>query len=258
VSLVLTFVGVSVAIGVLLLAASIILQPYLYSEAADRLPLRAAVGGLILGAFLTFWAYVNTRADHPDKYGTLFEFSPTGTKDVTEFEAVRRVNQKGPDGQWKEQTVAFKRVNGRNGAEFVETGDPTQKYQLNTASYMTIAVVVPEAGGAKTRFDAELDSRGQAYKSGAEKVYREKGSKRYVELGLPSTIYSPSTTAALLALLLNFLHFALWFAVLWPVMRYGSGAALGGAAALGLVTMLAVMPLLFNSNRPPATAAVTQ
>jgi hypothetical protein len=256
VSLVLTFLGVSVAVATLLWAASLLLQPYLYSEQADRLPLRAAVGGLLIGGFLTFWAYVNTRADHPDKYGTFFEFSPTGTKDVAEFEAVRRVNQKGPDGQWKEETVAFKRSVGRAGAEFVAAGDPTQKYAPNAADYMTVAVLVPEAGGAKARFDAELDPRGQAYKPTVEKVFTEKGGRRYVEMGYPGVVYSPSRWAAIGAFLLNIAHFGLWFVVLWPVMRYGSGAALGGAAALGLVTMLAVMPLVFNTNRPGPTAAV--
>lgn len=257
-ALVLTFLGVSVAIFVLLWAGSLLIQPYLYSEAADRLPLRAAVGGLALGCFLTAWTFVNTRADSPDKFGTFFEFNPTASREVTEFDAVRRLNRKGPDGQWAEETVTFKRVPGRE-VGFGEGGDPAHRYTPNTSGFMTVAVLLPEpGGGTKTRFDAALDPKGQSYLAGSEKVFQEKGGRRYVEVDAPALVYAPSRWAALGALALNLAHFGLWFLVLWPVMRYEPGPALGGAVVFGLVTMLAVMPLLFNSNRPPAAGVVAR
>ena len=247
-ALALTFVGVSVAVFVLLWAGSLLVQPYLYSQVADRLGLRAAAGGLILGGFLTFWTYTNTRASSPDRYGTLLEFNPTARRDVTEFEAVRRLPQKGPDGKWAEETVAYKRLSGKGEAIFGEGGDAAKPYRPNTSGYMTAAVVVPD-GAEKVRFDAELDARGQAYTG--ERVFVEAGGRRYVEIDLPGTVYAPSRWAAVGALLLNAAHFGVWFLVLWLVMRYEPGSAAGGTAVFGLATMVAVMPLLFGSNQVP-------
>lgn len=251
-TLLLTFLGVSLVVFALLWATAAVLQPYLYSEVAERMPLRAAIGGVAIGAFLTFWTYANTRAEYLDKYGTLFEFTSTGTREISEFEAVRRLNRKGADGQWAEETVAFKRLPGRSG-EFAEGGDPARKFLTNTASYMTIALLVPEGEG-KARFEAELDRGGTAYRSSTEKVFRERGGRRYIETVAPGVVHAPSRWAMIAAILLNVLHFALWFAVFWPVMRFGSEAALGGAAVFGLVTMLMVMPLLFVANRTPPVA----
>jgi hypothetical protein len=223
-----------------------VLQPYLYSEPAGRLGLRAAAGGLLIGGFLTLWTFANTRASSPDRYGTLFEFNPTARHEVTEFDAVRRLAQKGPDGKWAEETVTYKRLPGKDVA-FGEGGDPARPYRPNTSGYMTVAVLVPE-GDRKARFDAELDAKGVAYTP--EKVFREAGGRRYVEVDVPGLVFAPSPWAAVGAVLLNAAHFGLWFVVLWLVMRYDAGSAAGGAAVLGLTTMLAVMPLLFGSNRP--------
>lgn len=249
--LILTLLGTSAAVFALLWAGSLLVQPYLFNQVADRLGLRAAAGGLILGTFLTGWVYVNTRATSPDRYGTLLEFNPTARRDVTEFDAVRRLPRQGPDGKWAEETVPYKRITGRNEVAFGEGGDSSKPYRPNTSTYMTAAVLVPDAGGDKVRYDAALDARGQAYTG--DRVFVEAGGRRYVELDLPGTVYSPSRWAAIGALLLNVAHFGLWFLVLWLVMQYEPGAALGGAAALGLLTMLAVMPLLFGSNLPPAS-----
>ena len=245
--LVLTFVAVTVALTTFLWALSVFVQPYIYSQMVDRLPLRALVGGLALGLFLTGWTYLNTRSTPTDKYGTFFEFNPTVSKEVTEFDAVRRLASKGPDGNWREDTVSYRRTTGRNPVEFVEVKHPDRKYQLNSSGYMTIAMMIPVADGQKLRFDAELDPRGQSYT--AAKQFRQQGGRRYLEGEYPGMMYEPHPWAAVGALFINFFQFVLWFVVFWPVLRYGSGVALGFAVSLGLVTMLVVMPLLFNANR---------
>jgi hypothetical protein len=112
---------------------------------------------------------------------------------------------------------------------------------------MTIALLVSDPSGAKSRFHARLDKRGEAYSD--DRVFLEQGGNRYIEIDSPHTIYAPSFWAGLAAILLNFMHFLIWFLVLWFVLQYDVGSALGGAFGLGLVTMLAVMPLLFDSNR---------
>jgi hypothetical protein len=257
-TLLLTFAAVTLGLFAALWGLGSFLQSSLYSELADRLPLRALVGALLLGGFITFWTYANTRAAGQDRYGTLFEFNPMTVTDLTEFDAVRRyraaAGQEAP-----EKTVAFKRTGGGRTAPFVEVDDPSRPLNLTTADYVTIALEVKE-GETKTRFDADLDDKGR-YKSATNKVFRDKRG-RYIEFGqtnTPSPIYAPSRGAFAAAVGINVLNFVVWFVVFWPVMRFTLGHSLGLAVVFGGVTMLLLMPLLFEKNQRtqrPAAAAV--
>lgn len=248
-TLVLTFVLVTVAVAAVLGAVSLFVQPYLYGEPADRLPLRAAVGGLAVGCFLTVWVYANTRADRPDKYGTFFEFNPVGSTPVAAFEAVERSAAKGPDGTHPETTIAFKHPAARADG-FVQAADPTKPYRVNTADSMVVAIVVAEPDGKKSRYDADLTDAG-VYRT-PDKIFREVGGSRFLEGGNPAVVYAPSTAAVVVAVGLNVFHFVLWYAVFWAGLRYGPGMALGLAAGFGLATMLIALPLLFEINTKPA------
>jgi hypothetical protein len=58
-----------------------------------------------------------------------------------------------------------------------------------------------------------------------------------------------------LALLLNFLHFVVWFVAFWLILQFTRGHAFLLAVAFGVFTMILIMPLLFKPNReakPPA------
>ena len=260
-TLLLTLVLVTASLTALFWAMSLILQPYLYSEPADRLGLRALVGGLILGVYLTGWAYINTRASHHGKYDTLLEFTPTDTRTIDEFEAVHRLNRKADDGTWVEENVAFVRQPGVTG-RFVEAGDPTQTFQVNGSrggvQFMTVALMVggPD-GGDPARFDANLSDDGATYRTRSEDVvFTQVGGSRYVESRVPGVVYAPSLLAVIIAILLNVIHLLLWFVVFWPVMRYSSGAALGLAAGFGLIAMVTFVPLLFEENRVDPIPAV--
>ena len=118
-TLALTFLILTVSLIALLLAVTIFLQGYLYQQPTEQLPLRAAVAGLAVALFITFWTYVNTRAVGDNKYGTFFDFNATATKDVTEFEAIRRYPNLPKEEQ--EKTVAFKKQPGT--FNFVEVGE---------------------------------------------------------------------------------------------------------------------------------------
>lgn len=251
VTLLLTFVLVTVSLTALFWGLSLFLQPFLYSEPADRLGLRSLAGALVLSLFLTGWTYINTRASHQGKYDTLLEFKPTATREITEFQAVHRQNRKGDDGQWVEELVPFRRGVGR----FVETGDASRHFTVtgvrNGIQFMTVALLIPQSdGGDAKRYDANLTPEGASFATRAEEViFTEKGGSRYVEAGLPGVVYSPSLFTVIVAMMLNGLHYAIWFVVFWPILRYTSGAALGLAFGFGLLTMLMVMPLLFEENR---------
>jgi hypothetical protein len=256
VSLVLTLVVLSLAAAVVLWGLSLFLQGYLYNEPADKLPLRAGVGGLAVGCFLTFWVYVNTRADRENKYAALHEFSPEARTDVGGFTAELKV--RGGDGSAATKTVEYKRPPGEKGQRYL---DPDGKpFRLNTADYITSALVVTESQPAPARFDAVLRADGWTY-DGEKKTFRETGGKRYVEGDEPGMIVAPSGGAQFAAIALNLLLFVVLFAVFWPVLRFDLGHAIGLAAVFGLVVMLVLMPLLFSLNKrlppPPQPTAVT-
>lgn len=250
-TLVLTLVLCAVAFTALFWALGVIVQGYLYSQPADKLPIRAVVAGVLVAAFITGWTYVNTRASHKDKYGTVFEFNPTDTKDVREFEAVRQLRIKDEKGQLKEVNVAFKWIPEGKLGKFVETGSG-KDFRMNTADYMTIAIDLPE-DGKKTRFDASIDSKGTYVRDGDNVQFSEKGGSRYLESERLHRVYIPSSGAYLAAIALNVVVFVVWFVAFWPILRFNFGHALILAVIFGTVSVLMLMPLLFEKNLIPPT-----
>lgn len=251
-TLVLTLVVVSVASAAVLWGLALFLQGYLYNEPADKLPLRAAVGGLAVGCFFTFWVYVNTRADRENKYGALHQFTPEGRTEVGGFEAVYK-SRRGTEA--KEETTAFKkRVGPRGLPEFAATSDASL-FKLNTADHITSALIVSDGQPAPARFNAVLKPDGWTY-DGEKKTFREVGGKRYIEGDEPGVILAPSGGAMWGAIALNALLFVVLFAVFWPVLRFGPGHAVGLSVVIGLAVILILMPLLFGLNKlPPAVTA---
>ena len=256
--LALTFVLLVSATALVLWGTTAFLQSYLYSEPADKLPVRAVVGGLIVGGFMTLWTYVNTRADTENKYGTLFEFNPVGAKEVTAFEAVRRFPKRNEQGketkEYREETAPIVRKPGGRPNEFVEdkVGD---KFELTNTSkgYLTVALVLDE-GGKKAWFEVPLNPTDPNKYAGESREFTEQGGSRTIDGTSPSTVFSPSRLVVIAALSLNALVFVAWFAAFWPVLRYTSGAALGLATVGGLLAVLVLMPLLFDLNKPKPTA----
>ena len=90
-SLLLIFLALAAAFAGLLFVVSLFLQGYFYEAPADRLPLRALVGGLVAAGFICFWINLNAKSSSKDKYGTLFDFNSTPTRDYDSFTAIRAV-----------------------------------------------------------------------------------------------------------------------------------------------------------------------
>jgi hypothetical protein len=274
VTLLITLVLITLVLFALFLGGGLVAQGYLYQEPADRLPLRALAGAVLVSSFVALWVMIDARA--PGKYDTFFRFSPYQTKEFTEFEAVRwvapdGVNLKKDEGGNKaEVLVKFKKGTGSRSNTFVEaaTGEP---FQLNSSgksgeSYMTGAILArPGPEAEPVRFDATTREQGSRvnYVTGPEgRQFKEKGGSRYVQADQLGVVYEPSTGAIVLALLINLLHFVVWFAAFWPILQFTRGHAFILATVFALVTMLVVMPLLFERNRakpggaaePPRTA----
>ena len=250
-TLLLILLLVTFVLFVLFWGGGTIAQGYLYQNTAERMPLRAAAAALLVGLFLILWVWIDKR--NPGRYDTFFEFAPYSTKELTEFTAVRWPATAGKinvDARGKpiETTAKFKRQPGAKGATFVEEGTG-QPFQLNGTTMMTAALVLKtEDAPEPVRFDAEL-KKGATPEYTSERKFTDPAG-RYVKAEQLGVLYVPSTGVVVVALLLNFLLFAVWFAAFWPVMRYGWGHSLGFAAVFGLVTMLLVMPMLFKFNRP--------
>ena len=86
-TLLITLVLITLVLFALFLGGGLVAQGYLYQEPADRLPLRALAGAVLVGLFIMMWVLIDRGA--PRKYDTFFQFSPYTTREFTEFEAVR-------------------------------------------------------------------------------------------------------------------------------------------------------------------------
>ena len=248
-SLVVTWVVVSLATAVVLWGLSLFLQAYLYNEPADKLVLRAAVGGLAVGGFVTFWVFVNTRADRENKYGAIHQFSPEGRTEAGGFEA--ELKYKTAAGETK-KTVAYKKPAGEVGQRYVDAdGKP---FRTNSADHITTALIVSEGQPAPVRFEAVL--KNEWTYDGEKKVFREKGTSRYVESDEPGVVFAPSFGTQVIAVAINLLAFVVLFAVFWLGLRFALWHAAGLAVVFGLPLVLVLMPMLFDKNKLPKAAGV--
>jgi len=264
--LLLVFLMLVLALFALFLGGGLVAQGYLYQNPAERMPLRALIAAIFVAGFITLWVRIDQRA--PGRYDTFFNFTPSSTVEFQEFEAVRWAGagdklKLDAGGNPIETTARFKRAVGNKG-QFVEvgTGEP---FKLNGSTssgtqYMTGAIRVkaaddPEPVRYKVTLKEDPRTKTKTYKTDS-KFEEEKGS-RYVDAHQIGTLVVPSTGTVVLALFLNFMLMAVWLVAIWPVLRFSLGHAVVFAGALGLITMLTVMPVLFRYGReskPPAPA----
>lgn len=243
-TLALTFALLTVGLAAFLGGLTLFLQKAFYNDPPERLPLRALVGGLALSLFLTAWAYLNTRASHADRFGTLLEFSATAAGDIKEFRAVKRTRFTGPDGRPREEESTYRRAPGVNG-RMLEAGT-LAPFRRSTADYMVVALILVD-GERESRFETSLD--GERFRpDGGYVTYKEVGGSRLISDENPARLLSPSTWGLIAAILINLLHYAVWLAVLWPVMRFLPGHAVVLTLILATTTMLLLVPMLFLQN----------
>jgi len=248
-----TLLGLLLGLTAVFLGLSLTLQRLFYNQPAGQLPLRSLVAALMMAIFLTGWAYVNTRASHKDKYGALHEANSTAQTPVEEFQAVRRLSVKS-GGQYKEETVLF--VLSLDGKEFVEKGT-LKSYRRNTSDYITTALLVPR-DGKPVKFVAETkDMTYPGVKATGDPVFfkAESGTDTISDQNL-RYVETFSYGGLVVVLLINVAHFGLWLVAFWPLLNFRAGLSLLLAAIFGAITMLVLMPLLFNTNaiKPAAVA----
>jgi hypothetical protein len=231
------FVLAFLGIAVLLWAATLFFQGYIYSEPVAGLYWRAPLGGLVLCLFAAFWCWLAYRA--PGKYNTLFEFSAHG--DDERFDKFWSV-KKGKEILYVAKTIG----QGRK-----EYRDPQGRpWRRSDAEGVMEAIVVEDKDGQKIRFETELTKDGKFKAAQGEPVrYVEVSGRHRVMtddyIGQLSEVRKGTIAANLF---LNFFHFALWFACLWLILRYQWGHAFGLAVVIWLVVTLTLLPMMFKKS----------
>ncbi len=258
----LVFVMMLLGLFALFLGGGLVAQSYLYQNPADRMPLRSLIAALLVSGFVTLWVWIDQK--NPGRYDTLFNFSGYSTTEFNEFEAVRwrAAGSKlklDPAGNYVETVTKYKRSAGGNTAPFVEVGT-RRKFELNGSfstggQFMTGAILI------KTQDDPEPVRYNLVLRDGRpkdepwpteERKFQEANGSRYVTVdnkGQFSSINVPHGGTVAIALMLNFALVVVWLAAFWPILRFTLSHALIFAGSLALLTMLAVMPVLFKQNR---------
>jgi hypothetical protein len=262
VTLLLVFLMMMLGLFAIFLGGGLVAQGYLYQNPADRMALRSVAGAVFVAAFVTLWVWIDQRA--PGRYDTLFNFTGTSTVEFDEFEAVWWLGADGKlrldaNGNHIEKTVKFKRTPGGK-AKFYEEGTTDEFMMIGSTSsdgqYMTGAIRVkatddPEPVRYNALLKEEKPKSKPEYKE--DRRFVEENGSRYVESHQLGTLFVPSTGTIALALLLNIALGVVWLVAFWPILRFSLAHALIFTGAFTLLTMLAVMPVLFKQNRVPKT-----
>jgi hypothetical protein len=232
----LLFVGLTLILGAILWFVGVALQGWLYNDLANRLPLRALAGGAALALFMTAWCAIY-RAD-PGRFDTLTNFKTEVLDGVyDEFQSVRKV------GDEERKPARFVRRGESNDFESPET---RKLWARSDADGMVVALLIKERGKEEpTRFVPNLNPNG-TYLPPDETRYEADGGRRYMDHVALGKVYRVRSFAYIGNFFANFLHLTLWIVVLWLVMRFALGHAIGIGLALWALAMLVVQPALFG------------
>jgi hypothetical protein len=220
------------SLAVLLTAGTLFIQGYLYSEPVGDIFWRGPAAAAALTAFFGFWCYLNYRAAAPNARELPYEtfFTSAATEDTTRAVPELWVEKAGTKTHYTRYTVegipprheyrdaASKRFNHDKGVEaiIVKEGDPKEAHE--------------------TRFIAQYDAG----------KYTEEGGKRYMSMDNFGPIYTPQPGRSRLMLLINVVHFAVWFLVVWLLLRFQWPHALGLAALFWLAMTMLIVPQILG------------
>jgi hypothetical protein len=225
---------VTVSLIVFLWIAALFVQSYIYTEASPGLAWQAPATGVILGAFFAAWCWFVVAS--PDArptdipYDTLFRFSPRVdmTKEpVRELWAIKKNDEKVRYVRFRHGQNRFEYKDGADrawngtGVKAIELEHDGEKYRFEPVTVATGAY--PEFASDKGDWTMKVFDSGPT--------------------GAPTTF---RTSRFLANLALNLLHFVLWFACLWLVLRFQWAHALGFAFCAWLLITLAMLPMILG------------
>ena len=245
--LIVTLVIVFAALTVLLWTGTALAQGYVYDSPTDGLPWRAPAAAGALTLFLALWTFMDYA--NPGGTDTIFNYSSEQLTEVPKFWSIRK-------GDRGEEEILFERHVAGTRPEY---RDANGHVWSRSSSGMMVAIIVEEKKGdetVKTRFNAEMKDGKFAPRAprGVEQSLRyiEENGSRFMPEDQLGKIVSYRRGRLFLVVLLNAVHFAIWFAVLWPLLRFQWAHALGFAFIGWLVLTLALVPYLLTTSRTAA------
>jgi hypothetical protein len=253
---------VFLALTVFFVVVTLFLQGYFYTEPIGGVAWRAPAAAAALTAWFALWSYLDYRS--PGSYDALHLFSP-------------RVDQPRPKELWSLTQGHKSKFELRKSAGL---GGPQEEYrdaETNKPWRRSEAVIFIDGDGQEVRFDADRDAQGN-YKiertkaptglqwlvgPGTELPLRYRDSRGRVMTEDAIGQLSATRGGLLLGnLLLNLVHFLLWFVGFWLLLRFQWAQSLLLAIVLWLVVTIPLLPMLLGyaselgTQRKSAGAAV--
>lgn len=231
-------------LAVLLVAGSMVLQGYFYTEPAEGIFWRGPAAATVLTAFLGFWTYLSVSSP-PGNYDTFFRFSPREENEYTRFKSVK---------QGKTSTF----VQRRNPQGRTEYRDSVSNQRWSRSD----AILVDE-DGTEVHFEADKDEKGNfktetakapfgmrwllGASTGAEQpLYYRDPRGRYMTEDAIGRVSVTHWRLIFANVALNGLHLVLWFICLWLIMHFQWTHAVGLSFCCWLAVTIPLLPLLFD------------
>jgi len=234
--LLLTFLVLSA----LLLGGTRLIQAALYEDVPGDLLWRAPAAAGAITAYIAIWAMFNYAAAEPGQtdlpFDTLFNFTTETVSNhpVDGFTAISKDNS--------QVKYTIRKITGAvPRQEYL--GPDQQKW--SSALARDVQTIVVKVDDKDVRFDADA----------THTRYVEEGGRRYLDAEAFGRITTPRGGGSFVRVLLNVLHFVVWFACLWLLLRFQWPHALGLAAALWLV-MTFVVPYILRAGADAKGTAV--
>jgi hypothetical protein len=240
---------ITVGLVAVLWAGTLVLQGVLYTEPAPQLYWRAPAAAGIMGIFLSIWCVLDYN--NPGEYDTLFNFSAAQDTHFSQFWARKLY----PNGKFGPE-IHFARPAGARTGEF--RNEQAAPFRRSDTEGIMGRVIIPLGDGEKVEFEPDLTSQKTfRIEPGQDLQYHEVDGSRVISEGqLLQGTYTASSAGLFWAnVLLNLLHFGLWFGCLWLLLRFQWPHALGLAAAVWLTMTLTIVPMLLATTRDEARAS---
>jgi hypothetical protein len=237
--LVLIFVLLFAALAVIFAGGTLFVQGNLYSEPTTGIAWRAPAAAAVLTLFYAAWAILDYRTLDPNRpdfpYDTIFRFSPTETKQVDRF-----VAKIGDD----EKTYTRTQSGSFGSALYVD--DKGRPFSRSTTEGPVQEIVVKDDKG-EMHFKPKMTKEG-GFKSGEAfpGFYQVDGRHEMAAVGQVSVF---RWGLYVMNLFLNFVHFVLWFVLVWLVLRFQWTHALFGSVILWAVMTIIVVPMLLEKTQ---------
>lgn len=261
-ALLLTVLAVGLGLTALLWVGSVFLQGYFYTEPSPGMAWQAPAVGGGLTLFLMLWCVLNaassgaTAAQVP--YDALHRFSSTVDYDKHAAEKLWSYKK----GQSKPTEYARFKLSGDKyeyripdrPSNYVHPkgAEPPPRVGDPWVPNGVVALEIPDKNDKKQKLRFEYRKTEEPYAN----FVSEDGwvMKAEQNIGRPS---AGAWGRFLVVVFLNLVHFGLWFAGLWLVLRYEWVHALGLAFVLWLVMTLTVLPMLLNQAGAVAESSTT-